>query len=353
MGAGGTLVLGASASLAWRYATGSMSDYDRYTKILRAPPGEQPPIADLLRYAALAASGHNTQPWDFSVKGGRIDIVPDFGRRTPVVDPDDHHLFVSLGCLGENLTIAARAVGYPGDIDVAPNGGKLSFIFGEGRLVHDPLFEAIGLRQSTRSLYDGRPVPVDDLTALQRLAAEPGVSLFLLTDRSNISRMRDLIVAGNDAQMAESAFVKELKHWIRFNPRGAMRAGDGLFSGASGNPSLPDILADPAFSLFVTRQSENDKYARQIKSTPTLAVFVGDKADPLHWIKIGRACQRFMLAATARGLKIACVNQPVEVPALRPELAALVGEPDRRPDLVLRLGYAPALPYSPRRPVRL
>jgi hypothetical protein len=53
----------------------------------------------------------------------------------------------------------------------------------------------------------------------------------------------------------------------------------------------------------------------------------------------------------ALGLKHAFINQPVEVPGLRPDLAALAGMPGRRPDLVMRLGYGAPLPYSARRPV--
>jgi hypothetical protein len=68
-------------------------------------------------------------------------------------------------------------------------------------------------------------------------------------------------------------------------------------------------------------------------------------------VQVGRACQRFALQATALGLKHAFVNQPVEVPALRPELAALAGAGDKRPDIVMRFGYGPELPKSPRRPV--
>jgi hypothetical protein len=45
------------------------------------------------------------------------------------------------------------------------------------------------------------------------------------------------------------------------------------------------------------------------------------------------------------------VNQPVDVPALRADLAALVGLPGRRPDIVMRFGRAAAVPYSARRPV--
>ncbi len=65
----------------------------------------------------------------------------------------------------------------------------------------------------------------------------------------------------------------------------------------------------------------------------------------------GRACQRFALQATALGLKHAFINQPVEVASLRPELATLVGLPGRRPDIVMRFGYGPTLPYSTRRPI--
>lgn len=52
---------------------------------------------ELIRYATLAASSHNTQPWKFRIRKDRITILPDFSRRCPVVDPDDSHLFKSLG----------------------------------------------------------------------------------------------------------------------------------------------------------------------------------------------------------------------------------------------------------------
>ena len=69
------------------------------------------------------------------------------------------------------------------------------------------------------------------------------------------------------------------------------------------------------------------------------------------WIAVGRACQRFALQATALGLKHAFINQPVEVPRLRADLAARIGTPGRRPDVVMRLGYGPTLPWSLRHSV--
>ena len=69
-------------------------------------------IKEILRYAAMAPSGHNTQPWLFSIEKNVITMHPDYSKRLPVVDPDDHALFISLGCALENLIIAARHYGY-------------------------------------------------------------------------------------------------------------------------------------------------------------------------------------------------------------------------------------------------
>jgi hypothetical protein len=151
--------------------------------------------------------------------------------------------------------------------------------------------------------------------------------------------------------MADPAFIAELKTWLRFNPAAAMTPGDGLYSAASGNPALPDWLGPRIFDRVFTTAAENEKYARQIGSSSGVAVFVAARDDPEHWVQAGRACQRFALQATALGLKTAHINQPVEVAGLRADLAALVGLPGRRPDIVMRFGRAPAMPMSPRRPV--
>lgn len=350
VGAGAALLLGGAGAYGWRSSVGSMSDYARHVDASRAPLPPGPAARDLVRYATLAANGHNTQPWRFRVQSDAIDILPDFSRATRVVDPDDHHLFVSLGCATENLAIAAAAAGRPGEAR-ADAEGRIRFAHSAGAARSGPLFAAIPRRQSTRTDYDGRHVSVADLETLRKAAELPGGRLVLLTDKARIGRLRDLVVAGNDAQMRDPAFMAELKHWLRFNPRSAIGTGDGLFAAASGNPVLPGALGGVAFDTFFTPGAENDRYARQIDSSAGIAIFLAEREDRPHWIAVGRSCQRFALAATALGLRHAFVNQPAEVARLRPELAALAGEPGRRPDIVMRFGYGRNLPLSPRRPV--
>jgi len=80
-------------------------------------------------------------------------------------------------------------------------------------------------------------------------------------------------------------------------------------------------------------------------------VFVSAVDDKTHWIEAGRAFERFALQATALGIRTAHLNQPVEVPGLRAELARAIGITRGRPDLLVRFGRGPELPRALRRPI--
>lgn len=351
-GAGALALAGGGAAAVGVYQTGSLDAYDSVALECRSALVQNPDLKDLVRYATLAASGHNTQPWRFRATGSRIEIRPDFDRRTPVVDADDHHLFVSLGCAAENLALAAQARGMPGDVRFDPAGeGVITFDYVRGAAVESVLFDAIPKRQSTRSEYDGRAATQDELKTLAAAAAVPGVDVKFIIEKPEIAKVRDLVVAANTAQMGEEGFLRELKDWLRFNPRAAMWRRDGLFTATSGNPSVPSWLGPIMLDLTMSASSENERYSAQIMSSSGIAVFAAEKPDHEHWVLAGRACQRFTLQATTLGMKVAYMNQPVEVESFRPELASLIGLPGRRPDIIIRFGYAPALPYSLRRPV--
>jgi hypothetical protein len=50
----------------------------------------------LLRYAVLAPSGHNAQPWQFGLTGDGVLVYADYSRRLPVANPDDRELIMSV-----------------------------------------------------------------------------------------------------------------------------------------------------------------------------------------------------------------------------------------------------------------
>jgi hypothetical protein len=281
-----------------------------------------------------------------------VDILPDFTRRTPAVDPDDHHLYVSLGCAAENLLIAANASGWPGEVTVLSDENGHAFIrvvLAQGERRDRDLCGAIPARQSTRSTYDGRPLSPAELGCIEESANMSGVDLIIMTDRVRLGEALDYIHQGNCAQFEDSAFVRELKSWIRFNPTDALKSGDGLSAPSTGNPTAPSWLDPFIFDLVINKTAESKKLAKQIYSSAGLAIFIAEDESPEGWIKVGRAFERFALRATVLGIRHAHVNMPIEVAELRPVFADWLGVSGRRPDLIVRFGKAPAMPMSMRR----
>lgn len=323
----------------WRHTVGSLT-------------GTQAVQRELVRYATLAPSSHNTQCWKFALDDRGISIMPNLSRQCPVVDPDDHHLFVSLGCAAENLVQAGRANGLMGEVHFgSAAGGAVRVTLEPAKPLSTPLFQAIPHRQCSRAAYDGRPVSNGELKQLEQAGCGEGVTVLLLTEKHEIETVLDHVVQGNTAQIRDPAFVRELKTWIRFSDDEAVCCGDGLFARSMGNPAVPRWLGSLFLNLFLTPKNESDKHAKHIRSSAGLAIFISEADDKQHWVEAGRCYERFSLQATALNIRNAFVNQPVEVAALRAQFASALGLGNRRPDLVVRFGHGPEMPRSLRRPI--
>lgn len=308
---------------------------------------------DLVRAACLAANSHNAQAWLFHAEPGRISIRADASRRCAVVDPHDHHLWVSIGCATENIVQAASGLGR--EAKVAFVGGDqpevvISLVETDER-VAAPLANFIALRQSTRCAYDGKPVPESHLKRLQEDVADRGVEARLVITPAEHHQVETLILKANAAQLETTAFRRELKQWLRFNESDARSFGDGLFSACSGNPELPEWLGKIMFDCFYTVASANEALAAQLTSSSGFILLHSRQNDIRQWIDVGRSTQRLALQMTALGIKMAFVNQPLEVESFRPRLLSALNLRGRHPDVLIRYGYSPVMPSSFRRPL--
>ena len=316
---------------------------------------------ELVHYATLAASSHNTQCWKFKIAENGIAIMPDFVRRCPAVDPDDHHLFVSLGAATEYLVQAALYNGLYGEVNlgevnVDANATQvIDIALTPTKAINSPLFKAIPDRQCTRAEYDGNHLSVAELNLLELAGTGDGVHILLHTEHQAMENVLAYVVAGNSIQMKDAAFVAELKSWIRFNAEDALLTSDGLYSATSGNPSIPKWLASPIFNLLFNEKSENNKYLKHVRSSAGVAIFVSDKNDKAHWVEVGRCYERFALQATALGIRHAFINQAAEVTTARQQFADHLNIDESagggRIDLVMRFGRGNLMPKSLRRPV--
>ncbi len=59
---------------------------------------------------------------------------------------------------------------------------------------------------------------------------------------------------------------------------------------------------------------------------------------PLAWVRAGEALQRVLLTAALYEVSASYLNQPIEVPPLRRDLATFI--PDGHPHVLFRVGFA-------------
>src|SRR5689334_3569460 len=78
----------------------------------------------LLRYAILAPSSKNSQPWRFAVEGNQVELTAALDQRQPIADPEDRELYISLGCALENLLVAAEQFGFHHGIRYLPDRNR-------------------------------------------------------------------------------------------------------------------------------------------------------------------------------------------------------------------------------------
>ena len=334
------------------------TDYDTAATNARLPDTRTgQALTNLVRLATLAPSGHNTQPWKFAVAPNEIRIYPDLTRRVPAVDPDNRELWISLGGALENLLIAAERAGYqPETVYSLATIGEEHIAVSLRQTGAKPVekslfFDAIPVRQCTRSEYDGKPVAVADLKKLEAAATGAGISPMLFTSAATIEPMLDYVNAGNDRQMTDPNFKRELTDWIRFSNGEAIEKMDGLASRASGNPSVPRWLAKLFIGSLLNPKTETEKDDKLIRSSSGMMLLVSPKNDKTAWIETGRAYERFALLSTAMNLKNAFMNQPCEVPALRAQLQDHLNLNGAFPQLLFRFGHGPVMPQSLRRPL--
>lgn len=308
-----------------------------------------------LRYAILAPSGHNGQPWRFRLDGDVLQVFADRSRALPTIDPLDRELLITCSATVHLTRTALEHFGYHPQVQLLPDVNQPDLLatlrLGErGELPLDcELFDAITARHSNRTRYQTRPLPTAQLTRLVAAAEEEGAWLESITDKSAIAAAADLIAEGDRTKWREREFRQELAERIIPN-RGDRR--DGMPGYAFGLPGPLARLA-PVVVRHVDLGRARARSDRALTlATPALAIIGTDCDDPSAWMAAGQAMSHVLLRGTAGGLATSFLSQPIEVPELRPQLAELL-QHDGNPQLLLRLGYARHTSRAaPRRPLR-
>jgi hypothetical protein len=308
-----------------------------------------------LRYAILAPSSHNSQPWRFWVDGGAVELYVDLSRRLPIVDPADRELVMSCGAALKNLTIALTYFGEGFAVTPFPEPDRVTLL-ARLELVSQPAkagphskdrFAAITRRHTTRRTFDPAAVSEQVFLELRRAALDDSAGLLEVPQHQRRA-VAHLVADADTVQLSDPQFRRELASWMRPNHPAT---ADGMPGYALGYTDLQSVVGPLVVRTFDVGASQAAKDEDLVKGSPLLAVLATPGDDPASWLAAGQAMQHVLLTAAAGDLQASFLNQPIEVPALRAKLASELGLTGY-PQLLMRFGYGPSGSATPRRPVR-
>jgi len=306
----------------------------------------------LVRYAVLAPSTHNTQPWRFRIHGNVVELYADFTRALPVVDPDNRELIMSCGAALLHLRAAICYFGYACNVELLPEAGDSALLarvhlgFKRDTSAEDILlFNAIPKRRTNRQAFLQDPVPGALLATLTRIAGEEGAWLQIVEGEEARYAAADLVAEADRLQWANKQFRRELAGWL-YPSRSDGR--DGIPGYAQGDGALPAYAGPAVIRTFDLGKGQAAKHRDIALYSPVLAVLGTETDTRVDWLAAGQALANVLLRARVEDVWASFLNQPIEVPELRPQLASIIGRVGF-PQLLLRLGFGPEVKPTPRR----
>ncbi|WP_421045752.1 Acg family FMN-binding oxidoreductase [Paraburkholderia sp. A1RI-2L] len=309
------------------------------------------------RHATLAPSSHNSQPWRFVLGTDRVMLCADRLRALPVVDPYDRELIISCGAALFNLRVAIASLGMGYAITLFPSSTDPDLL-AEVRLLRErttapelaALVGAIYERVTTRHPFSAEPVDATIEQHLMDAARAEGVEVACVSESEPRNAVAGLIAEADRQQFADPRFRRELAKWI--HPR---RTDDGMPTYAAGLGGLLDFakpLVASAIRTFDLGGGVAATHHDLAAGSPLLLCLATGVDNAQAWLATGQALERVLLLATLHGLCASYLNQPIEVPELRPRLGALMGlEGQYFPQLLLRIGHGTPDAATPRRPL--
>ncbi len=308
----------------------------------------------LLNYAVLAPSVHNTQPWLFRIVGSEVELYADRTRALAVADPEGRQLIISCGAALFHLQVAMRHFGYQPQVRLLPDleDPDLLALVRLGppepaTLLDHRLFQAIKKRRTNRLPFEDRAVSEAELHALERAVVQAGAQLRIVQDQKARYALAELIAEADRRQMADPRFRRELASWTHPD---RLKSRDGLPLTARGLSEWLGSAGPLVVRTFFWAKGQLARDRQLAEGSPVLLVLLTSADTPLAWLTAGQALDRLLLQAADYGLSASFLNQPIEVPEVRNALRHWLAT-EAYPQVILRLGYGPSVPPTPRRPV--
>jgi hypothetical protein len=274
---------------------------------------------EILRYASLAPSGHNTQPWTVEiVRPGTWLLGTNPQRRLPAVDPDNREGILSMGPFLENLVIAAGCLGYEADIRyLTPSlrdNPVTEVTLCKGASTAYPI-QRLSLRRTVRKNHLATPIRPDDVNLLTGMGDTR--FHFFPSGSAGGTLLAEETVEANVRQASRDAAQKELAEWIRWSNSDAEKYRDGLTPASMEFAGIAALFV----RMFYDRESVMSEGFRekgvelvkeQVQTCGGWVVVTSDGTEAKDLIECGRRFQRMALLMRERSIAVHPMMQLLE-----------------------------------------
>ena len=308
----------------------------------------------LLRYAILAPSTRNSQPWKFALHENGIDVYADYGRRLPTADPGNRELLMSMGAAIMNLRVAAAHFRFACEVEYNHTGDSerpLAQVFlaagmpGDAELA--PLFPELTRRRTNRHPFLVSRIAASVQQRLVAVGEGYQSTVEISTDGEINKAVAELVAEADRRLLADPEYRKDVAEWMRSDQSDRQ---DGLPAASLGSRGVLASVAPWATRAFDLHRMQVARDKNLCMEAPALVTIAGEDTIP-GWLDTGEMLEKLLLTIVREELHVSYFNMPVLLPDLRLRLRVILGL-SAWPQLLLRVGYCmEETPMTPRRPI--
>jgi hypothetical protein len=314
--------------------------------------GDREKLRHFARYAILAPSGHNTQPWAISYGANSLILRADSKRSLPYSGLKANEPLVSLGSFLGVLVAVAKSFGYPTDIKLSPNKEDIAtVVLGvyDAKLVDSEVRKAIKERVSDRFKYT--EVPLDKIIKKEISSFRSNnVQINIIEDNDTKNKIASLTNEATLSTMGEKDFRKELSRWVRNNKTNQY---DGMPGAVQGIPTPPSMFAKQIIKYLNVSKDQAKKDTTRILNSSALVIISVNDEDRHSYLEGGMAYSRICVTAKKRGFASAGVGAAIIDSVTREKVKEILAT-ELKPIAIIRLGHSTRkAPKAPRYPLEL
>jgi nitroreductase len=300
------------------------------------------------RYAILAPSGHNTQPWAFSATKDSLILTIDEGRKLPHSGVQANEPYVSIGACIESLVSAAKGYGYLVDLNYDLTGTfAAKFSLGSRIKPESAIPAAITQRVSNRNHYSKTNLSAKVISELADNSLKD-VSLTVLSAHEDLEFIADQTDLATHRTFGDKEFRAELSKWVRNNKT---KKHDGMPGFVQGIPTPPSMIGRHIVKHINVSKDQSKKDSQRILNSANLIIVSAKNQKKQSLINAGRAYSRICILASEKSIASSGIGTAAIDPTSQAEIIKKF-KIDGHPIAILRLGVSKSgARHSPRWPL--